>query len=158
MVHARNVPKKQAPSTCHGRLGGNTRSHGAWWGVGTTSNSKSLTVNVLKSKYECIYSICLHYMIYTIMLAIFICGFHAVLTQALPRQVQWHQNPQKRWSFQWMTPHKNQPFPPTTYSSYLPVWKGRGGKSHSHRKRTVHLLWGFPRPKSPGIKKTQRIH
>ena len=136
---------------------------------------------------------------YTITVPIFLCGFHAVLTQALPsRQVQWHQKfsfsgsprcPQKRWSLHWMTPKKNNPlviqsdlfgmvkwpfgkvkWPPTggwkghfespglllLTVDTLPVWKRRAGKSHRFTvrfPRTVHLLWGFPRPKSPGINK-----
>ena len=130
--------------------------YGITWslGVGTTSNSKSVTVNVLKSKYECIYSICLHNVyiyIYTITLAIFICGFHAVLTQALPRQVHWHQNPQKRWSFHWMTRHqKIQPFPPTsTCSSDLPVWKGEGWKVTSPQKAHRASPVGFSTAQEP---------
>lgn len=64
---------------------------------------------------------------YTITLAIFTCGFHAVLTQSLPRQVHWQGTfneydywicPQKRWSFHWMTPHKK-----PTLSTYFYLQK-----------------------------------
>ena len=81
------------------------------------------------------------------------------LTQALPRQVHWPKSPKKMVFSLDDTAPKNNPFHLLLLTVVTCQFgRGRGGKSHRHRKRTVHLLWGFPRPKSPGIKKNQRIH
>ena len=92
--------------------------------------------------------------IYTITLPIFICGFHAVLTQALPRQVHWPKSPKKMVFSLDDTAPKNNPFPPTsTYSSDLPVWKGEGWKVTSPESAPCISCGVFHGPRALASKK-----
>ena len=91
---------------------------------------------------QCIY-------IYTITLPIFICGFHAVLTQALPRQVHWPKSPKKMVFSLDDTAPKNNPFHLLLLTVVTCQFgRGRGGKSHRQKAHRASPV-GFSTAQEP---------